>query len=185
AARGDRSAARLLGRRARVADPVSGVAERFGAESSGVVPVPATPRDVAAFARLRALGHEHGLALDGARVRRTSSRFCLGVEHGDYNGTELLGVGTDRFLWLAHAPSGRSTLRFLSGNFADEGVVEVDPRALPARGAPQGWARYAVGAVAVLEQAGLPVRRGCDVVLLGDIPGGGMSRSASLCVNLL
>src|SRR5690606_22540867 len=66
-----------------------------------------------------------------------------------------------------------------------EGVVEVDPRALPARGAPQGWARYAVGAVAVLEQAGLPVRRGCDVVLLGDIPGGGMSRSASLCVNLL
>jgi len=47
---------------------------------------------------------EHGLDIVGGKVRRTSSRFCLGVEHGDYNGTELFGVGTDRFIWLACAP---------------------------------------------------------------------------------
>ena len=42
---------------------------------------------------------QHGLDIAGGTIRRTSSRFCLGVEHGDYNGTELFGVGTDRFIW--------------------------------------------------------------------------------------
>ena len=41
---------------------------------------------------------ETGLNVQGGKIRRTSSRFCLGVEHGDYNGTELFGVGTDRFI---------------------------------------------------------------------------------------
>jgi len=39
-----------------------------------------------------------GILVRRGMVRRTSSRFCLGVEHGDYNGTELFGVGTDRFI---------------------------------------------------------------------------------------
>jgi hypothetical protein len=39
--------------------------------------------------------HAHCLSLCSLslQVRRSSSRFCLGVEHGDYNGTELFGVG--------------------------------------------------------------------------------------------
>ena len=45
---------------------------------------------------LHALAAQHKLDVRGGRVRRTSSRFCLGVEHGDYNGTSLFGVGTDR-----------------------------------------------------------------------------------------
>ncbi len=56
--------------------------------------------------RLVELAREHGLAVAGGRIRRTSSRFCFGVEHGDYNGTELFGVGTDRFIWLAYRPNG-------------------------------------------------------------------------------
>lgn len=46
-------------------------------------------------------------------------RFCLGVEHGDYNGTELFGVGTDRFLWLAYKPNGTPEIRILSLNVPD------------------------------------------------------------------
>jgi galactokinase len=147
--------------------------------------MPPTPRDLAACDRLARLGRDHGLSLRGARVRRTSSRFCLGVEHGDYNGTELFGVGTDRFLWLAWAPNDRGTLRLCSANFAAAGVVEVDPARMSSPGDVRGWARYAHGAVAVLARDGIGVRRGLDIALYGDIPGGGMSRSASLCVNLL
>ena len=54
----------------------------------------------------------------GGRIRRTSSRFCLGVEHGDYNGTELFGVGTDRFIWMAYKPNGTRQVRLFSHNFA-------------------------------------------------------------------
>ncbi|EGD73715.1 hypothetical protein PTSG_12313 [Salpingoeca rosetta] len=43
---------------------------------------------------LRSLAQQHGLDVKGGKIRRTSSRFCFGVEHGDYNGTELFGVGT-------------------------------------------------------------------------------------------
>jgi hypothetical protein len=56
------------------------------------------------IAQLSSAAKTHGLDIAGGKVRRTSSRFCLGVEHGDYNGTELFGVGTDRFIWLACAP---------------------------------------------------------------------------------
>ena len=59
------------------------------------------------IAQLASAAKEHGLDVAGGKVRRTSSRFCLGVEHGDYNGTELFGVGTDRFIWLACASQPR------------------------------------------------------------------------------
>jgi hypothetical protein len=47
----------------------------------------------------------------------------LGVEHGDYNGTELFGVGTDRFIWLAYKRNNSDTVRIFSDNFADDGVI--------------------------------------------------------------
>ena len=62
--------------------------------------------DNEAFDILKGLAKEKGLDVAGGDVRRTSSRFCFGVEHGDYNGTELFGVGTDRFIWMAYKPNG-------------------------------------------------------------------------------
>ncbi len=143
--------------------------------------------DAAARARLARLAAAHGLDVRGARLCRTSSRFCLGVEHGDYNGTDLFGVGTDRFLWLASKPNDRGRVRLVSGNFADEGVVEFTPGHVPPPRSPElagRWARFACGVDWVLHRHGLATRRGLDVVLHGDIPGGGMSRSASLAINL-
>jgi len=58
-----------------------------------------------------------------AQVRRSSSRFCLGVEHGDYNGTELFGVGTDRFIWIAYKRNNSDTVRIFSDTFPDDGVI--------------------------------------------------------------
>lgn len=136
-----------------------------------------------ALIRAAALSH---ISLEGMKVRRTSSRFCLGVEHGDYNGTELFGVGTDRFLWLAYRPSGNGRIRLFSANFPDDGVVDCPLDAIPGpMSVPDSWARFPLGAVWVLQQEGFILNQGVDAVLYGNIPGGGMSRSASLALNLI
>ncbi|MGA1526030.1 MAG: galactokinase, partial [Planctomycetota bacterium] len=141
--------------------------------------------DPSALEVLRALAARHGLEVRGGRVRRTSSRFCLGVEHGDYNGTELFGVGTDRFLWLAARPNESGRVRLVSSSFEAEGCLDLDPARIPQPGSQTGWARYAWGALATLAAAGQPIQQGMDIAIHSNIPGGGMSRSASLCINLV
>ncbi|MCA8949163.1 MAG: hypothetical protein KDE27_06660 [Planctomycetes bacterium] len=147
---------------------------------------PHHPADAAARQTLGRLAADFGLAVFGGRLCRTSSRFCLGVEHGDYNGTELFGVGTDRFLWIAFAPNDRDRVRIASANFAADGLIEFTPGEVPApRTVTDSWARFPFGVDHVLRRAGLPTARGFDAVVFGDIPGGGMSRSASLTLNLI
>jgi len=119
---------------------------------------------------------------------RTSSRFCLGVEHGDYNGTELFGVGTDRFIWLAYKPNNTGKIRLFSANFPNDGVIEFDPGNVPeprSSTMAHTWGRFACGIDYILRREGYNLTRGIDGVLYGNIPGGGMSRSASLCNNLI
>ncbi|MGO8751046.1 MAG: galactokinase [Thermoguttaceae bacterium] len=137
---------------------------------------------------LAGLAAEHGLDVAGGRIRRTSSRFCLGVEHGDYNGTELFGVGTDRFIWMAYKPNATCQVRLFSHNFPGDGVVCFPLGEAPPPDRDQQdhrWARFPLGVSYVLGKAGYPRSRGFDAVLLGNIPGGGMSRSASLSLNLI
>lgn len=144
--------------------------------------------DQQAFEYLKQLAADKGIDIAGAKVRRSSSRFCLGVEHGDYNGTELFGVGTDRFIWMAYKPNGTNTMRFFSGNFPDDGVVEFEIGQTPE---PQSaevydtWARFPYGVDYILKREGYTLTQGIDAVLYGNIPGGGMSRSASLALNLI
>jgi galactokinase len=110
------------------------------------------------------------------------------VEHGDYNGTELVGVGTDRFIWLAIKPNGSGVVRLVSGNFPDDGIITVQPGRVPAarsREIADTWGRFAWGVDWVLRREGFDPSLGADVVLHGNIPGGGMSRSASLTLNLI
>ena len=126
--------------------------------------------------------------IKGGRIRRTSSRFCLGVEHGDYNGTELFGVGTDRFIWLAYKPNGTKKIRLFSANFPDDGVIEFELGNVPEPKSPviaQTWGRFAYGVEYILRREGYELSQGIDGVLYGNIPGGGMSRSASLSLNLI
>jgi len=149
-----------------------------------------TREDRAAVEKLQQLAREHGLDIAGGsgKMRRTSSRFCLGVEHGDYNGTELFGVGTDRFIWLAYKPNGTNKVRLFSGNFPDDGVIEYTIGNVPkpkSREIAETWGRFAYGIDYILKREGFRLKQGIDGVLFGNIPGGGMSRSASLCVNLI
>jgi galactokinase len=137
---------------------------------------------------LKGLAAKHGLDIAGGKIRRTSSRFCLGVEHGDYNGTELFGVGTDRFIWMGFKPNGTDKVRLVSANFPEEAVVEFKVGDVPPPLTPNvmdKWARFPFGVDYVLNKEGFKTSTGFDAVLYGNIPGGGMSRSASLCINLL
>jgi galactokinase len=47
------------------------------------------------------------------------------------------------------------------------------------------WFRFPYGTDYILQREGHKVTEGFDAVLYGNIPGGGMSRSASLSINLL
>ena len=144
--------------------------------------------DQQAFEYLKKIARENGINITGGKVRRSSSRFCLGVEHGDYNGTELFGVGTDRFIWMAYKPNGTNTMRFYSGNFPDDGIVEFQIGNTPKPQSTQvydTWARFPYGVDYILNRQGYKLSQGIDAVLFGNIPGGGMSRSASLSLNLI
>ena len=144
--------------------------------------------DKEAFLALKKIAAKKKIDIKGAKVRRTSSRFCIGVEHGDYNGTELFGVGTDRFIWMAYKPNGTSKMRLYSENFPGDGVVEFGLGNVPGPKSPEAadtWARFPYGVDYILRKAGYRLTQGINAVLLGNIPGGGMSRSASLSLNLI
>jgi len=144
--------------------------------------------DQQAFDVLKRLATDNGLDVSGGKIRRTSSRFCLGVEHGDYNGTELFGVGTDRFIWFAYKPNGTNKVRLFSGNFPDDGVIEFKIGNVPKPKSPDiadTWGRFPYGVDFILARQGYKIKQGIDGVLYGNIPGGGMSRSASLSLNLI
>lgn len=138
--------------------------------------------------KLIQIAKQKHLDIKGGKIRRTSSRFCLGVEHGDYNGTELFGVGTDRFIWMAYKPNGTDKIRLYSDNFPHDGVIQFRSGKIPPpqhKSITDTWARFAFGCDHILRKAGYTINHGFDAVLLGNIPGGGMSRSASLTLNLL
>lgn len=144
--------------------------------------------DRAAVEKLQQLARENKINVAGGKLRRTSSRFCLGVEHGDYNGTELFGVGTDRFIWMAYRPNGTKKVRLFSGNFPTDGVIEYTIGNVPApksAAIADTWGRFPYGIDYILKREGFQLKQGIDAVLFGNIPGGGMSRSASLCINLI
>jgi len=144
--------------------------------------------DRAAVEKLQKLAKENKIGIAGGKLRRTSSRFCLGVEHGDYNGTELFGVGTDRFIWMAYKPNGTNKVRLFSSNFPHDGVIEYTIGHVPApksAAIADTWGRFPYGVDYILQREGFELKQGIDGVLFGNIPGGGMSRSASLCINLI
>lgn len=138
--------------------------------------------------KLADLAHLHGLSIEGGSIRRTSSRFCLGVEHGDYNGTELFGVGADRFMWLAYKPNTSGQIRLFHANLPDDGLITFKPGNVPPPRSTElehSWGRFPCGVDYILRERGYPINHGFDGVVYGNIPGGGMSRSASITINLL
>jgi len=94
----------------------------------------------------------------------------------------VLGMAVDRGTALAFAPSDGARCRFASRNEAGEAAFDV---ADPGRAAASGWERYPKAAAWALRER-LPARpRGVAAVVAGDLPGGGLSSSASLLLACL
>ncbi len=147
-----------------------------------------TAQDKAAIDKILKFSKDNDIDIKGGKIRRTSSRFCLGVEHGDYNGTELFGVGTDRFIWMAYKPNGIDRIKLFSGNFPDDGIIEFKLGGVPepkSAAIAETWGRFPYGIDYILRREGYKLKQGIDGVIYGNIPGGGMSRSASLSLNLI
>ncbi len=133
------------------------------------------------------------------KIRRTASRICFGVEHGDYNGTELFGaaIGVESenkneisgFIWFMYSPNAEGKIKILSLNYPDQiadfklghfispSIVQND-KDFP-------WIKFPMGVDYVLRKRGISLTKGINGVLIGKIPEGGLSRSASLTLNLM
>jgi len=145
-------------------------------------------QDKKAWKTILELSQKTQIKIDGGLIRRTSSRFCLGVEHGDYNGTELFGVSTDRFIWMAYKPNSSKKVRLFSANYPEDGIIEFNLGNVPlpkSDGLAKTWARFPLGVDFILRREGYRLENGINGIIYGNIPGGGMSRSASLTLNLI
>lgn len=147
-----------------------------------------TSTDQKAIKQILKFADENNINIKGGKISRTSSRFCLGVEHGDYNGTELFGVGIDRFIWFAYKPNGTNRIKLYSGNLPDDGIIDFQSGNVPEPKSKQiahTWGRFPYGVDYILNKRGYKICNGIDGVIYGNIPGGGMSGSASLTLNLI
>ncbi|NYS48821.1 galactokinase [Streptococcus danieliae] len=107
-------------------------------------------------------------------------RINLIGEHTDYNGGHVFPAAISLGTYGAARKREDRLLCFFSGNFQEEGVIEVSLDALDFD-QDHGWVNYAKGVLHFLEQAGHVLDSGMDVYVYGTIPNGaGLSSSASL-----
>lgn len=108
------------------------------------------------------------------------ARVNLLGEHIDYCGGTVLPMTIARGTWIAARPATHRHLRARSDNA--HGVLDTVMPGLLQDCADVPWGRYLVGVGALLAEAGVEAPDGLDLFIAGDIPTGGLSSSASLCV---
>lgn len=127
--------------------------------------------------------HKQFAAIFGAQADQvffSPGRINLIGEHTDYNGGHVFPAAISLGTYGAARKREDRLLRFFSGNFQEEGVIEVSLDALDFD-QDHGWVNYAKGVLHFLEQAGHVLDSGMDVYVYGTIPNGaGLSSSASL-----
>ena len=128
-------------------------------------------------------------AADPPHVARAPGRVNLIGEHTDYNDGFVLPMAIDRAAWLAFRPrdDDRVTVRALDFGGAVDAftLAEVRGGRAPGAGVPADaagdWAEYVRGVAWALQEGGVPLARGWDGVVAGDVPvGAGLSSSAAL-----
>jgi galactokinase len=124
--------------------------------------------------------HEFGGA---PQLSWVPGRVNLIGDHVDYCGGSVLPMPIQFGTTIAARSTSTGRVRCISANRSDE-PIEVRCDTERPKMPSAAWGRFVVGAVAELAEAGVALT-GADVVLAGDIPGSGLSSSASLAVALL
>jgi galactokinase len=105
-------------------------------------------------------------------------RINLIGEHIDYCGGQVLPITIQYGTWCVGALNSTGKLRIASTRY--EEVVEQDLSS-PDRVDRNGWANYPIGVIDSYLNAGAQVD-GMDLLFGSDVPGGGLSSSASFTV---
>ncbi len=108
-------------------------------------------------------------------------RINLIGEHTDYVGGTVLPMTIQRGTWFAARRTHAGRLRARSDNYHGLFDAALPCSAEAADDTP--WARYLVGVQQLLAEQGIALPGGLDVFITGDLPTGGLSSSASLCVG--
>ncbi len=108
-------------------------------------------------------------------------RVNLIGDHIDYCGGTVLPMPIQYGTSVAVRLTNTGTVRAVSTNFPERIEFRRDRSASLPRGS---WGRFIEGAIAVLANEGVTID-GADILVGGDIPGSGLSSSASLTVGLM
>jgi galactokinase len=112
------------------------------------------------------------------RVFHAPGRVNLIGEHTDYNGGAVFPAALTFGTTLLIAPRGDRKLGFASTNFPLTTEVSLDQIAFAKE---DDWANYPKGIVWELEQRGISLSQGYNLLYHGEIPNGsGLSSSASI-----
>jgi galactokinase len=111
------------------------------------------------------------------RTFRAPGRVNLIGEHTDYNDGYVMPAALDFSTWVTISPLEQRRLQIFSENFNEEVTVDLDDRALAARG---HWSDYPIGVAVEIERAGHRLR-GARLQIRGEVPiGSGLSSSAAI-----
>ena len=119
--------------------------------------------------------------LAGVRHFFSPARINLIGEHIDYCGGLVFPATVQFGTIIIAQPNGLGTIRVVSIN--EPGKVEFDPAGALQRSTPGHWGDYVKGVFVEYGKINVDLP-GLDVAVGGDIPGGGLSSSASLEVGI-
>jgi galactokinase len=131
-----------------------------------------------------------GDAWAAGEIFQAPGRIELIGNHLDYNGGPVLAAAIDRKIAIGLSTDGiHGAIRVIFGDLGARLVHTVEPpwsndwQSTSEAPEPVDYLR---GVITALSRRGIPVRRGIDLVVTGDLPHGiGISSSAALCVALV
>ena len=109
-------------------------------------------------------------------------RINLIGEHIDYCGGLVLPMTIQRGTWIAARRTSHGRVRARSDNY--HGLFDAPLPCAPEAADDSPWARYLVGVLTLMAAEGIAIDGGVDLFVSGDLPTGGLSSSAALCVGL-
>lgn len=122
---------------------------------------------------------------DPAKLYFSPGRVNLIGEYTDFNGGHVFPAAISVGTYGAIAPRDDNQIRTYSANYPEAGIQTITVTDLALR-PYDTWIKYLRGVMTVMAEAGYPVTKGFDLVIVGDMPtASGLSSSASLEILLL
>ena len=110
-------------------------------------------------------------------------RVNLIGEHIDYNGGHVFPCALTVGTYLVARKRTDTIVNFYSANYKRGGVIARDLNSL-SYDKSKAWTNYPFGVLWAIIQKGFPIKTGFDIYVYGNIPGSGLSSSASIEVAM-